>query len=109
MIKNIFLPEQIRGYYPLPVTIIGFDIGKTSVKAAVIHCKGTEITIEKFFEEPITIGIFCRLSRAGRCRNKNYFRASECVTIKLFHRFPVAKQYLKSSSFPFRELIPFEK
>lgn len=56
MIKNIFLPEQIRGYYPLPLTIIGFDIGKASAKAAVLHCKGSEITIEKFFEEPITIG-----------------------------------------------------
>lgn len=53
MIKNIFLPEQIRGYYLLPVNILGFDIGKTSVKAALIHCKGKETIIKKFFEEPI--------------------------------------------------------
>ena len=48
MIKNIFLPEQIRGYYLLPVNILGFDIGKTSVKAALIYCKGKETIIKKF-------------------------------------------------------------
>lgn len=53
MIKNIFLPEQIRGYYMLPVNILGFDVGKTSVKAALIYCKGREIIIKKFFEQPI--------------------------------------------------------
>lgn len=53
MIKNIFLPEHIRGYYILPVNILGFDIGKTSVKAALLHCKGKEIVIKKFFEEAI--------------------------------------------------------
>lgn len=55
MIKNIFLPEQIRGYYLLPVNILGFDIGKTSVKAALIYCKGKETIIKKFFEEPIVV------------------------------------------------------
>lgn len=53
MIKNIFLPEQIRGYYTLPVNILGFDIGKTSVKAALVYCKAKEIVIKKFFEQPI--------------------------------------------------------
>lgn len=53
MIKNIFLPEQIRGYYILPINILGFDIGKTWVKAALVHCKGREIIIKKFFEQPI--------------------------------------------------------
>lgn len=53
MIKNIFLPEQIRGYYIVPMHILGFDIGKTTVKAALIYCKGKEIVIQKFFEQPI--------------------------------------------------------
>lgn len=55
MIKNIFLPEQIRGYYLLPLNILGFDIGKTSVKAALVYCKGKETIIKRFFEEPIMV------------------------------------------------------
>jgi type IV pilus assembly protein PilM len=53
MIKNLFLPEQIKGYYLFTTRIIGFDIGKTSIKAASILCKGKQITVEKFFEEPV--------------------------------------------------------
>lgn len=53
MIKNLFLPESIKGYYLFPIRILGFDIGKTSVKAAQVLCKGKQIVVEKFFEEPI--------------------------------------------------------
>lgn len=53
MIKNIFLPEQVHGYYLVPIHILGFDIGKTSVKAALVYCRRKEIVIQRFFEEPI--------------------------------------------------------
>ncbi len=53
MIKNMFLPERVRGYYLFSVRIIGFDIGKTSVKATLILCKGRETIVEKCFEAPI--------------------------------------------------------
>lgn len=53
MMKNLFVPESIKGYYLLTTRIIGFDVGKTSIKATQISCKGRSITIEKFFEEPI--------------------------------------------------------
>ena len=53
MIKNMFLPERVRGYYLFSVRIVGFDIGKTSVKATLILCKSRETIIEKCFEVPI--------------------------------------------------------
>lgn len=53
MIKNIFLPEQVQGYYLMPMHILGFDIGKTSVKAALVYCRRKETVIQRFFEEPI--------------------------------------------------------
>lgn len=53
MIKNLFIPEQIRGYYLFPVRILGFDIGKTHVRATKIYCKGREIIVEKCFQEAI--------------------------------------------------------
>lgn len=53
MITQLFIPEQVRGYYLFPVKIVGIDAGKTSIKATLISCKAKEITIEKFFETPI--------------------------------------------------------
>jgi len=53
MIKNLFLPDNVKGYYLFGTRIIGFDIGKTSIKATQIYCKGREITIEKCFEVPV--------------------------------------------------------
>ncbi len=53
MIKQLFIPEQIRGYYIFPFKILGVDIGKATIKAALILCKGREIIIERFFEAPI--------------------------------------------------------
>jgi len=53
MIRNLFLPEQIKGYYLFTTRTIGFDIGKTTIKAAQVLCKGKQIVVEKFFEEPI--------------------------------------------------------
>jgi type IV pilus assembly protein PilM len=53
MIKNLFIPESVRGYYFFPVRIVGFDIGKTTVKATQILCKKKEMIIERCFEESI--------------------------------------------------------
>lgn len=53
MIRNLFIPERLRGYYLFPVHILGFDIGKTSVKATLLVCKGSDITVEKCFEQAI--------------------------------------------------------
>ena len=53
MIKNLFFPDRIKGYYIFPTRILGFDIGKTTVKATQLFCKGKEISIEKCYEHPI--------------------------------------------------------
>ncbi len=53
MIKNLFLPESVKGYYLFPVRILGFDVGKTTIKVTQISCKGREIIVEKCLEEPI--------------------------------------------------------
>lgn len=53
MITNMFLPERVRGYYLFSTRIVGFDIGKTSIKATLILCKGREMIVEKCFENPI--------------------------------------------------------
>lgn len=79
MIKNLFIPEHLRGYYLFPVRILGFDVGKASVKATLLICKGSEITVEKCYEQTIqaaspadypeaaTAAIKIILEQAGQC------------------------------------------
>lgn len=57
MIRNLFLPDRMKGYYLFGTRIVGFDIGKTSVRATQIYCKGREITVEKCVEVPIATSI----------------------------------------------------
>lgn len=49
----MFLPERVRGYYLFPTRIIGFDVGKSSIKATLVLCKGREMIVEKCYEAPI--------------------------------------------------------
>ena len=56
MIKNIFLPEKIGNYYLFSKRIVGVDIGKTRVNAALLYIHGKVITIENCIEEKIENG-----------------------------------------------------
>jgi type IV pilus assembly protein PilM len=66
MIKNIFLPEQIKNYYLFSKRIIGFDIGRTHISASQIYCAGNTITIEKCLDEKIETGIAPYQDRAAK-------------------------------------------
>lgn len=55
MIKDLFIPQEIRNYYVIPTRIIGFDIGKTHVTATQILAKGRNIIIEKWFQEQLDV------------------------------------------------------
>ena len=56
MIKEIFLPQTIKGYYIFGKRIVGFDIDKTHVRATQIYLKGRTTTIEKQFDVPLENG-----------------------------------------------------
>lgn len=53
MITSIFIPEKIGTYYLLPRRIIGFDLSKTHIYASQLYLVGNNITLEKFYQEPI--------------------------------------------------------
>ena len=54
MLRNIFLPDEIRTYYLFTQRIIGFEVGKTHVFATVIKTYGKKRVIEQLIEEPIS-------------------------------------------------------
>jgi type IV pilus assembly protein PilM len=53
MIKNLFIPQRVGNYFLFSTRILGFDIGKTTVKATLILARKKEITIEKNFDVPL--------------------------------------------------------
>jgi type IV pilus assembly protein PilM len=56
MIRELFLPVQIKGYYLFGQRIIGLDVGKTHVSATQVYLKGKKISIEKYVEEKLETG-----------------------------------------------------
>lgn len=56
MIKEIFLPQTVKGHYLFGQRIVGFDIGKTHVSATQIYLKGRTTTVEKYFDIPLELG-----------------------------------------------------
>src|SRR5579859_2297608 len=56
MIKNLFLPEKIKNYYLFPKRVIGFDIGKTYIRATQAYINGKTTTIEKVITQPLPTG-----------------------------------------------------
>lgn len=53
MIRNIFIPEQISGYYLFAQRIIGIDITKTDVFVSQIYIRAKKVTLEKFITVPL--------------------------------------------------------
>lgn len=56
MIKNVLIPESIGSYYLFPKRIIGFDLGKTHIRATQVVLKGRTCTIERWFEQALPTG-----------------------------------------------------
>lgn len=46
MIQNIFLPEKIRNYYIFKQRILGIELGKTHIRAAVVSVRGSSISVD---------------------------------------------------------------
>ncbi|MBS1986398.1 pilus assembly protein PilM [Candidatus Dependentiae bacterium] len=55
MIRDLFFPEQLGGYYFFNKRIVGFDIGKTHITATQILLKGRSVIIEKTITEKIDL------------------------------------------------------
>lgn len=55
MIRTLFFPEQLGGYYFFNKRIVGFDVGKTHITATQILLKGRSVIIEKTVTEQIDL------------------------------------------------------
>lgn len=53
MIKDLFIPEKIDGYYLLSQDILGIAINKTHVRATLVNAQGKTLTIKESYEESL--------------------------------------------------------
>ncbi len=53
MIKNIFLPEQINGYFLFPKRVVSISIFPTFINATQLYIKGKSYTVEKCLQEQL--------------------------------------------------------
>ncbi|MCX5925527.1 MAG: pilus assembly protein PilM [Candidatus Dependentiae bacterium] len=53
MIKNIFLPEKINGYFLFAQRIVGITIGPTHINATQLYIKGKSYIVEKCIQETV--------------------------------------------------------
>ena len=101
MIRKLFLPNEIRGYYIFPQRIIGIDIGKTHVHAAQVLLKGTKVVIEKYFDQAIEPGT-----------NNNYHERTVNALKAVFSRvdrYQEVRTSMSSAGVIFKKMtLPFE-
>ncbi len=100
MIRNLFLPDRVKGYYVFGTRTIGFDISKSAVRATQIYCKGREIIIEKCYEMPL---------QPTTLATEYQERASAAIKIILEQaQYDLIVSSLSSSQVIFKELkLPF--
>lgn len=100
MMRNIFFPEQLNGYYFFDKRVIGFDIGKTHITATLVLLKGYTCTIEKVITEKI-------INNAGAEYNESVAEALEKV-MSAVGAYDEIRTVLPSSAVVFKELkMPF--
>jgi len=100
MIKELFLPRHIKGYYLFPTRIVGFEIGKTHISATQVYKSGHSTKIEKYIEVPL---------EAGNGTN-GHERITKCLQeiMPQLDRYDYIHTALPSSVVIFKELrLPF--
>lgn len=56
MIRTLFFPEQLNGYYLFPKRILGLDIGRAYIHATLIRKHAHQTSIEQVLEEKVEQG-----------------------------------------------------
>lgn len=100
MIRQLFIPNNIKNYYIVPQTIVGIDITKTSLYATKVIASGYKRTIIECIEQPIE-------SYDGLTFEEKIQKALTDLKAKLKF-YNILKVALPSSNAVFKEIIiPF--
>ncbi|MGE0009649.1 MAG: pilus assembly protein PilM [Candidatus Babeliales bacterium] len=113
MIKDLFIPQKIDGYYILSQDILGVVINKTHVRAALVTAQAKTLTIKDFFEEPLSTNN--ELSYQERVANAlTALRAKVGTNVTIRSSLSSAQVTFKQLKLPFADpekikmILPFE-
>jgi len=120
MIRDLFFPEQLGGYYFFNKRIVGFDIGKTHITATQILLSRRSITIEKTITEKIELdngseyieNVGTLLKKIAQQCNAPYeirtaFASSAAIFKELRLPFVGRQQIAMTIDFEIEPLLPF--
>jgi|GEM_PF-610684 len=101
MIKNIFLPEQINGYFLFAKRVVSISIFPTFINATQLYIKGNAYTIEKCLQEQFEVNT--ALNPLERTVN-----ALKKIKTQLVDPFDEVHAVLSSNAIVFKKLkVPF--
>lgn len=100
MIRKLFLPDAIKGYYLVPQRIVGFELGRHVLHATVVLARGKTRIVEQCIEEPFE----------GDPTQSYHDRASAAIkrTLTKIGSYDIIRSAAPSSQVIFKELsLPF--
>jgi type IV pilus assembly protein PilM len=113
MIKDIFIPTSLGGYYIIPQRILGIEIIKTRIRATQLYAQGKTVTLEKFVEiglEADTVGDHTERVRAALNNLAKEVDKPDVVRTTLSSALVITKELTVPFTEPekIRLMLPFE-
>jgi type IV pilus assembly protein PilM len=113
MIRTLFLPEQLNGYYLFPKRILGLDIGRAYIHATLIRKNAHQTSIEQVLEEKVEQGLLATYpEKATKALKALLERVEPYDEIRV--SLPSTALVFREMTFPFtsyekiQKVLPFE-
>lgn len=113
MIRTLFLPEQLNGYYLFPKRILGLDIGRAYIHATLVRKYAHQTSIEQVLEEKVEQGPLTSYpEKAAKALKTILERVEPYDEIRV--SLPSTTLVFREMTFPFtsyekiQKILPFE-
>jgi len=113
MIRTLFFPEQLNGYYLFPKRILGLDIGRAYIHATLVRKHAYQTSIEQVLEEKVEQGPLNTFSeKAAKALKALLERTEPYDEIRI--SLPSTLIVFREMTFPFisyekiQKVLPFE-
>jgi type IV pilus assembly protein PilM len=113
MIRTLFFPEQLNGYYLFPKRILGLDIGRAYIHATLIRKHAHQTSVEQVLEEKVEQGPLTNFpEKAAKALKALLERVEPYDEIRV--SLPSTMIVFREMTFPFtsyekiQKVLPFE-
>lgn len=103
MIRELFIPQEVKNYYIVPTRIIGFDIGKTQVTATQVLAKGRKVFVEKWYQEQLDTDLATDYDARVSAAIKKIIDSVDAKYQAIYSSISNTQAIFKELKFPFTE------